>query len=184
MENAYIGVKFRTMFLGSRFGDVDSKKRIAEISKIMSKKGLVEKKVGNISERTNEGMVITPSGYDLGSLGEDEVVLVVGYLEKPRIVEVRGKKKPSSESIMHWMIYQEFPKVNAVVHVHPKVLDDKRMPETSKEFPYGTVELAEEVVKTLKKSRKRVVILKNHGVVCVGKSLDDCKKLLFKKLKL
>lgn len=184
MDEEYTDVKFKTMFLGSRFDEADSRKRIIEISKILSEKGLVKNNVGNISERVKSGMVITPSGYDLGSLKEEYVALVVGYLEKPRIVKVIGKRQPSSESVMHWLIYREFPKVNAVVHVHPKVLDDKKIPKTSNELPYGTVELAKEVVKTLKKSKRRVIVLKNHGVVCIGKSLEDCKKVTFKRMKL
>ncbi|MBN2518855.1 MAG: class II aldolase/adducin family protein [Candidatus Altiarchaeota archaeon] len=183
MGERYAGVKFKTMFVGSRGNKGESGKRIIQISKVLAEKGLVEQKVGNVSERVESGMLITPTGQDLGSLTEEDLVKVVDYLEEANIMKVFGRKQPSSESIMHWMIYKGFQKVNAVVHVHPKDLGGKKIPETEREQPYGTPELAKEAVKAFKENkRSKIIVLKNHGIVCIGKDLEECKKMLFKKL--
>jgi L-fuculose-phosphate aldolase len=95
------------------------------------------------------------------------------------IVRTVGKTPPSSEARLHWLVYQEFPKTNAIVHFHDsRLLASGRFPETSREHPYGTLELARDVVKTLQK--RKFIILKNHGALAVGRDMKACHALVEK----
>ena len=71
------------------------------------------------------------------------------------------------------MIYETFPEVGAIVHVHAWMED---IPCTRQNYPCGTVELAEEVVGIIKQTpnpARAVVGLKNHGLTITGYSLED-----------
>jgi L-fuculose-phosphate aldolase len=177
----HTGTKFKTMFLGTGFGYEDARKEVVMVCKRLAEEGLAPNRVGNVSRRVKEGMVITPTGADLGSVLGKDLVLVTDVEESLSLVKVRGFKEPSSEAMMHWFVYKNF-KVGAVIHVHDDVLlGHKKFVETEKEYPYGTPELAHEVVKALKK--KRFVVLKNHGVLAAGKDLKACHAMIGKAVK-
>ncbi len=78
----------------------------------MGPSGLSTGTSGNVSSRSGEGMLITPSGVPYAKLTPD------------MIVEVRedgtfdGDIRPSSEWRMHLDIYQARPEAGAVVHTH------------------------------------------------------------------
>ena len=135
---------------------------------------------GNVSIRVDDTVYITPTGAILGSLREEDI----------SIVDIEGniiKGKPSSELKMHLGIYRNRKDINSVIHTHSlyttalSVLDreiELITPE-SKVFikkigyvPYleaGSEELAKEV----SKREEDVIILKNHGVVCLGRDLRE-----------
>lgn len=68
---------------------------------------------GNYSHRLDDGSIaITVSGTHKGRIGADDVMRIDG----------RGQpldgKKPSAETLLHTLLYQMFPSVNAVLHTH------------------------------------------------------------------
>lgn len=168
-------------------------RKMIEVSSYLYNKGLVPGKSGNISIRYKkdefERIAVTPSGLSLKSLGEKEIV----------IVDMNGNpiygsdKKPTSELIMHLNIYNISENVGAVVHTHSPIATGFAFanekierfegfgPITDQYIPFveyytpGSIELAEAVSKGLKNND--VVILKGHGVVAVGKNLDDATLL-------
>jgi methylthioribulose-1-phosphate dehydratase len=76
-------------------------------------RGLAPATSGNYSVRVDERrIVVTVSGRHKGRLTADDVMLVDdkgGALEN---------KKPSAETGLHTLVYELFPQVNAVLHVH------------------------------------------------------------------
>ena len=180
MAETYIGVKFRTLFEGIEAGHKKERKKIVtELSKL-NEKGLLDKNNGNVSVRVKKGLIITPTGTDMSSIKEEDPVLVTGINEEAKLVYTKGRNQPSSEAIMHWLIYQEFPNTNAIVHFHdPELLKHhKKFTETKTHYDYGTIELAHEVLKTLKK--KKFIIIKEHGAIAIGKNLTVCHSLISK----
>lgn len=165
------------------------KKNIAEIietSREIYEKGLVSGKSGNISARlkngTNDIVAITPTLKSLSELDEEDIVLV----------DLKGnvltKGKPSSEVNMHLEIYKKRPDVNAIVHTHSPyatgfahsskkikryegfgAIKKTFLDEIDYEKP-GSDELAKKAGEGI--GQEDVLILKNHGVVCVS----DCLK--------
>lgn len=182
----YVGRKFGTEFIGGdfRLGEEIAREFLG-VCRILSSHGLAPGAVGNVSVRTAEGMLIKAGGRSLGYLTVDDIVLVVEYNPGTNTVGVRGRLEPSSETPMHWLIYSNFPRVNAVVHAHdplvsgkPGLVERLGVETTAVEIPYGTRELAGEVIRGLKRSD--YVFIRNHGSVSVGGNLRDAIDLMLK----
>lgn len=108
-----------------------------------------------------------------------DVMLVTGY-DEPRgeiLVSVPPehcrKARVSVDAVEHELIYRTFPAVGAIVHVHAWMED---IPCTRQNYPCGTRDLAEEVVRLLAETprpERAVLGLKNHGLTITGPSLHD-----------
>jgi len=178
MPEEYVGRKFRTEFVSSSVPNGALVDEILEASHRLNGRGLTPANGGNLSVRTKEGMLITVGGKNKGELVVGDVVEVVGFDAARLVARVRGRQEPSSETPMHWLIYRRYPKVNAVVHAHDyTVVGDHakarrlNLKFTEREHPYGTLEQAREVVSAL--SGSDYVVILNHGVVSVGRNLEE-----------
>ena len=170
------------------------KKHINEIINVSNEiynKGLVSGKAGNISKRikgsTGDIIAITPTLKSLSDLKEEDIVLV------DMDGNILTKGKPSSEVDMHLEIYKKRSDINAIVHTHSTYATGfafsskkiKRLEGFGEiKNPYlpsieyykpGTIELAKNASKSIE--NEDVLILKNHGVICVGKNLKEAKLL-------
>lgn len=164
--------------------DVLDQDEIDHLFRLFQVKGL---SYGNLSAREHVPELgtctfwMTARGVNkaaLAGIGRD-VLLVTGYDEDEgsMLVSVPPAHEPTArvsvDAIEHYLIYRAFPEVGAIVHVHAW-LDD--VPSTRQNFPCGTVELAEEVVRLLAEQphpERTAVGLKNHGLTITGPSLED-----------
>ncbi len=141
-------------------------------------------KTGNISHRFKDGMLITPSAKDYKKIKSKEIV----YITKNG--KFIGKNKPSIEWRFHLQIYKKIPHVNSIIHNHPiygtgfALLQKKIVAYhyliglfggvdvrcSSFHLP-GSQELANAIVKSLR--NRKVALIANHGVVSIGKNLND-----------
>ena len=170
------------------------KKNVKEIIKVgnnIFNKGLVSGKSGNISKRIKSAngdiVAITPTLKSLVDLKQDDIVLV--DLDGNLLT----KGKPSSEVNMHLEIYKKRPDVNGIVHTHSPyatgfAFSNKKMkrlegfgeiknqflPEIEYEKP-GTAKLAIKACENIGDSD--VLVLKNHGVICVSENLKEAESL-------
>lgn len=166
------------------------KKNIAEIISVSNEiynKGLVSGKAGNISARFGDVVAITPTLKSLFQLNEEDIVLV------NMDGEVLTKGNPSSEVNMHLEIYKKRSDVKAIVHTHSPyatgfAFSDKNLKRLEGfgeiKNPYlsfieykkpGTNELAKSACEGL--GDEDVLILKNHGVICVSDNLKEAMLL-------
>nr|WP_294998388.1 class II aldolase/adducin family protein [uncultured Methanobrevibacter sp.] len=166
------------------------KKNVSEIIDVSNEiydKGLVSGKSGNISARFGNVVAITPTLKSLSQLNEEDIVLV----------DFKGnvltKGNPSSEVNMHLEIYKKRPDVNAIVHTHSPyatgfAFSNKKLKRLEGfgpiNNPYlsfieyekpGSDELAKNASEGL--GQEDVLILKNHGVICVGDCLKEAMLL-------
>jgi len=183
MAEEYVGRKFKTAFIERKPLDYPQAGEMISASRKLAEIGFLKGIPGNFSVRTEKGFVITAGGVDKEKLSKQDLVEVLDYDRKTNTVNIIGIKEPSSEARMHWMIYKHFFGVNGMVHVHDSVIlknpEKARMQGivfTEKEFPYGTVELAEQAVKALKKSS--YIVLLNHGPVAIGGTLQEAINLV------
>jgi L-fuculose-phosphate aldolase len=142
--------------------------------KLIGKNGLSVGSGGNLSIKVPGGMLVTSTGSALDNLHADEIIFVAEANREN--VYFFGLKDPSSESINHWTIYEEMPDVKAIAHVNVGPKEDKNIPTTLEEIPYGTIELGLNIMPLLKKTN--VAFLKDHGVVTIGQSLLEATTLL------
>lgn len=167
------------------------KQTIIDVGHQIVQSGLVAGTWGNISawDSTRKGFWITPSGMDYLSLKEEDLVLLD---EENQVIE--GKRKPSSEFLLHSEIYRNRPDIQGIVHTHsvfatahavsrvplPGLVEDLVMivggeVEVAEYHLPGSKELAQASVKAL--NEKNAVFLANHGLVGVGRSLEEALKV-------
>lgn len=166
------------------------KKNIAEIISVSNEiydKGLVSGKAGNISARYGDFVAITPTLKSLSNLDEKDIVLV------DMDGNVLTKGKPSSEVNMHLEIYKKRSDVKAIVHTHSPYatgfafsnkklkrlegfgkIKNQYLAEIEYEKP-GSDELAKSASEGI--GGEDVLILKNHGVICVSDELKEAMLL-------
>ncbi|MBT7902929.1 hypothetical protein HN587_03625 [Candidatus Woesearchaeota archaeon] len=126
---------------------------------------------GNISVSCGGGFLITAKKADKTNLGQNDLVYVTDVDVNCNLEIYQGKKEPSSESLMHYLIYLGRPDVGAIIHTHDvNLLSMQNIPSTKVAYPCGTMELATEAIKFL--GEGVVVNLLNHGQIIVGKDLN------------
>ena len=162
------------------------KEQICEIGRRVYNKGFAAANDGNISIRVGENEVLcSPTMICKGFMTPDDICAV--DLEGNQIA---GKKKRTSEILLHLTIMKERPDVKAVVHCHPPhatafavarepipqcVLPEVEVfmgevPMAPYETPGGQA-FADTVLPFLKATN--TLILTNHGTVTFGKDLQD-----------
>lgn len=132
---------------------------------------------GNQSYRSGENsLIITKSGMipEMDMMPEN-YVLIEAFDKQSGTFYSKGVSNPSSESLLHYSIYKEFPDVGAIMHGHSRLIEqyatDLAIPVTRTFQPYGTAALAESAVDLLK-SGTGFILLKDHGFVATGRDID------------
>jgi L-fuculose-phosphate aldolase len=163
------------------------KRKVAETAKDIFDAGLVTSTWGNVSARAPElkKIAITPSGLCKGLLKPNDMV-IIDTTGKP----LEGKKKPSSETPMHLIIYDKRSEVNAIIHTHSPfatsfAVAGLEIPVVNEELAAvvgGSVHVARYALSGTEKlgnfayealGDRNAVLLKNHGVVAAGPTLED-----------
>ncbi len=166
------------------------KEQVCKLHLELPKNDLVKWTGGNVSARDPETglVVIKPSGVLYEDLRPEDHVIV--DLEG-KIVE--GSLKPSSDTASHLYIYRNRPDLNGIVHTHSPyatafaavgkpipvyltaIADEFGGPIPCAGFALiGGEEIGKQVVEHIGDSA--AVLLKNHGVFTVGKSVRDAVK--------
>src|SRR5438067_10723401 len=120
-----------------------------------------------------------------------DCVRVVDYDFKKSWVRYEGAAIPSSESLTHAAIYESELSTTAVIHCHDSVLWRTlldRAPTTSKRVPYGTCEMAREIIRLFKETdvrSRKIFVMAGHegGIVTFGKDLEKAFAVLLRQRK-
>jgi ribulose-5-phosphate 4-epimerase/fuculose-1-phosphate aldolase len=185
----YKGTKFKTLYIQREIPYHPGISQLKKWGKKFSELGFVPQYVdgsksgkkgsaGNLSFRNHDEYIITASYSDLGNLLDEDFVAVLKVDIEKRIVWAKGIKEPSSEAMLHWLIYQKREDIGAIFHAHAKVFLDYYylldLCSTKQYAPYGSIDLAKEVCGVLDK--KDFIIMKNHGFLSLGKTIDQAGK--------
>ncbi len=162
------------------------REEMCEIGRRVYNKGFAAANDGNISFRLSEDRVLcTPTRVSKGFMKPDDLCVV--DMEGK---QVSGKRKRSSEILLHLSIMNTRPDVRSCVHCHPPhatafAVAHEPIPKcTMPEFevflgevaisPYetpGTQAFADTVVPYIKDTD--VILLANHGTITAGSDLMD-----------
>ena len=162
------------------------KQQIIDAALKMDKYQLISLSGGNVSQRMNKDhILVTPSGMIYEDMVADDVLVVDN---QGNVVE--GNRKASVDTIALCYIYHHMPKVNAVIHTHQPYAtglglvydqidcDLTTLANTTKGHvhvaPYSSaasIDMGIAVVDYIGDSL--AVVLKNHGVVAIGKNLTE-----------
>ena len=150
---------------------------------------LVQGTWGNIAVRCGDKhMLVTPTALDYIMLQPTQMAVV--NLEDG---EWEGSNKPTSERKMHAALLNAHADVNATIHTHPfygcvlaAMGKDLPVPEQYRDVLGDTVPCAKAALPGTKKLVKNVTsaigdskacFLGNHGVIVMGKDLEDAFKI-------
>jgi L-fuculose-phosphate aldolase len=169
----------------------DSRQAIVDAVRFLEENGLNHGSAGNVSVRTGDGALITPTG------GRSSWLKPEGVIDISLDGDVRGEGKPSSEWRFHTQILKTRPEANAVVHTHADscvALSCLRKPipafhymiasfggsviPCSRYEPFGSNRLAEAALEAL--DGHFACLLANHGMIVMGKNLQHALDLAVK----
>ncbi len=175
MSEGYTGVRFETVFVGQRAPTNKCLNELIFWCKKFSELGIAPLhetgSYGNLSARTEKGFIITGAGTDLGNMSEKGFVEVLSVSPK---INAIGLVEPSSESVLHHALYSARSDINAIFHGHDTLImkhaEKLGIPVTEKEEAYGTQELMEQAKKLCVHD---YFILKNHGIISLGKTMKE-----------
>lgn len=167
--------RLRTFFVGTETSRNPLLPRLQNLGQQLVAEEMTDG-TGVLSARYGRRVLITTGGAMLGSLKDTDFVEIMDYDPQRNHAKVLGKAEPSPDAGIHWLIYQNREEIGAIVHVHdPLVMEvneaTNMFPENREAKPIGSVELAVEALKLLRKSP--YVVLRGHGCIAVGKTLDE-----------
>ena len=153
---------------------------------------------GNVSKRTDDGLIVKASGADLKTMSDQDTVPCNLDGEQTGVFE----RKPSIEVCFHAWFMRTFPEVNYVAHTHPvetnKILcsHDIHTFSTTRLFPdqivrngarscvvpYATpgIPLMQEIERSVYHHMDhegyfpKLILLQNHGIIVASSSTKDC----------
>lgn len=151
-------------------------------------RGLTPGRTGNLSVRTDDLIMITPTNTCLGRLNAQR--LAVASLDGEHL----DGDRPSKELALHLAFYRRHPTCTAVAHLHstsavavsclPDLDCDDVLPAITPYFvmrvgrlvladyaPPGSAELEERVSRA--SDRSRAVLMRNHGSLAAAPSLES-----------
>jgi L-fuculose-phosphate aldolase len=161
------------------------KQDICEIGRRIYNKGFAAANDGNITVRVGENEILcTPTMHSKGFLKPDDIC-TIDMTGK----QIAGRKKRSSEALLHLEIYRQRPEIKSVVHCHPPhatafavarepipqcILPEVEVflgdvPITKYETPGG-----QDFANTIRPfvDRTNIIILANHGTVSYGEDVE------------
>ena len=168
--------------------ETKARDEITLLAKSLFDRGLTFGSSGNISQRIDDGWLMTPTGSTMGNLDPVQISKLDNKGD-----HLSGDK-PTKESFLHMAMYCERPETGAVVHLHSThsvavscladvdienvlppitayyVMKIGKLPLIPY-FPPGDINLVKAVQEMA--GKHHAVLLANHGPVVAGKSLHD-----------
>jgi L-fuculose-phosphate aldolase len=166
----------------------NEREQLLKIAQKLIETGLNKGTAGNASVRCENGFLVTPSGMEVEDMTSSSMVKMQfdGSYELDKI--------PSSEWRFHRDILQSRADINAVIHTHSMFATTlaclhKDIPpfhymiavvggDTIRCAPYalfGSQALSDNALAAL--TDRKACLLANHGMICLGKDLDDALAL-------
>jgi len=170
-----------------RISEFKLKEQMCDVGRRIWLKGFCAGNEGNHSYRIGpDRFLCTPTGISKGNLRPDDLCVVDGEGK-----QISGKRKRTSEMMMHLVIYKARPDVKCVIHSHPPhatafAVAGVELPtcihpeaevflgavKTAKYVTPGDNRLGESLLPYIKDAN--TIVLQNHGVVCFDTDLEQC----------
>jgi L-ribulose-5-phosphate 4-epimerase len=168
--------------------DTRARNDLIHTAQQLTKLGLNKGTAGNVSVRSRDGFLITPSGMQAERLAPADIV----YMDFDGLVD--GRRAPSSEWRFHFDILRDRPETDAIIHTHaPYCTTLAVMGLSIPAFHYmvavaggtdircapyatfGTPELSKAAVSAME--NRKACLLAQHGMIVAGRTLEGTLKL-------
>ncbi len=165
----------------------DHRQRVVDLCVELSRRGYLAATGGNVALRIDSRcFAITPSATDYLAMRADDVCV----MHLPELVQIAGHRAPSVETDLHARLLRRRPDVQCSIHTHQPVasawallgeeldVDEPGARQSIGErvpligyMPSGTSLLAGLVEHALQPGIN-AYLMRNHGVLCCGTSVD------------
>ncbi|MBR71903.1 MAG: class II aldolase [Rhodospirillaceae bacterium] len=169
---------------------IQNSRSIVDAAKFLGNNNINGPKSGNISVRKGLGFLITPSGIDYESITAKEILNLDQKGNVTKLTDIQ----PSSEWRIHRDVYIARPEINAIVHTHSVkatalsclgieipsfhymvAIAGGNNVRCARYATFGTQRLSKYALKALE--NRYACLLSNHGVIALGKSLENAVDL-------
>lgn len=132
---------------------------------------------GNLSVKKDNRIYITGRNVHKGTLTEDTICILdnIEYVNGKTLyanIPYHGKIKPSIDSAIHDLIYNNHP-VQSILHLHTNKIFNTNM--TVDSYVCGSKEEADAILQEIE-GENVFVQMKKHGVIIGDDNLDNCYK--------
>lgn len=168
----------------NRDAELELRQSIIDACREMAAQGINQGTSGNISVRTDEGLLLTPSGLPYDRMKPEDIVA----MKWDGSWTASAGHVPSTEWRFHLDILKSKQEVGAVVHAHPIfctiiAIMNRSIPAIhymiaaagGNDIPcapyaqYGTAELSQAALNALR--FRRACLLAHHGLIAIGPNL-------------
>lgn len=150
--------------------------------KICKELYLCPNRAGCIAKKVEDGVLISSTGSCVGSLENEDMVVIKKYDENTSSITYCGCKPPSSESKIIYQILKEKPVGTCILHCHCQRITyspKSKYFTTSRYFINDDDDRVQEVEKII--NQYGLVNLYLHGQICCGNSFENIIGVILKK---
>ncbi|WP_456745222.1 class II aldolase/adducin family protein [Bradyrhizobium sp. USDA 4354] len=167
-----------------REAELELRQSVVDACREMAAQGINQGTSGNISVRTDDGILLTPSGLPYDRMKPEDIVA----MKWDGMWTASAGNVPSTEWRFHLDILKSKQEVGAVVHAHPVfctiiAIMNRSIPAIhymiaaagGNDIPcapyaqYGTAELSQAALNALR--YRRACLLAHHGLIAIGPNL-------------
>ena len=186
-EEGYSGVPVNWVKdVGEPSLDENNVSKLIECGQIFSGLSWAQGTSGNLSFKSEGGIGVTATRTKLGELVKEDIVEVINIHyqnENPTVIyKSFGDKKPTSEVLAHWEVYEGMGNIRTILHGHDNLttrmarIISNHSPDlagrTVSEPLQGTKEFAYDL-RDIAKPGRRYLISKGHGFFSLGEDFDE-----------
>ena len=168
-------VNFQTIFVSKEHSNCPLISNIVRLGKKLKDLDILDQFTSVIfSIKYGKRILINSNYTDLGKIKRENFLEIVDYNPINRILLAIGLGELLIETPVHWIIHHARKDVNVIVQINDERLIKKivkKYPITKQEQPSGTLDLAKELLKTLRSAD--TIIIKNKGILFVGNNLKE-----------
>lgn len=180
-------IPFQTFFVSRELSNCPLTTDIIKFGKKVDEFGILKDGECNISLTFGKRLLINAKKENIENLKNQDIIEIVDYDPIKNVILIIGKKSPSIETPIHWIIQKARQDVNAILQITSKNLYDhliNDLPITEKKVPKGAIEQVKEILKALRASKN--ILIRNEGVLFAGfnlKEIEDSLSIIFEDFK-
>ena len=181
IEKNLANISFQTFFVSREMSNCPQISEIIRFCKKLDGLKILKDAEGTISISYGKRILVNGRDVDLSNIQQEAIVEIVDYDPVKNIVLAMGKKEPCIDTSVHWLIQKARHDIHAVFLLNSKKIFkklSKDLPVTENEAPSGTIEMAKEVLKTLREGKN--ILIKNKGALFVGFNLKEIEDSVLK----
>lgn len=175
-------INFQTFFVSREQSNCPLITDIARLGKKLKDLDILENvTLAIVSMGYGKRILINCNYADLTKIKRENLLEIVDYDPVKKVLLVIGPGEPLIETPVHWMIHHARDDVNAIVQINNEELAEKlakKYHTTEKEKPSGTLDLAKEILKTLRTGKN--IVIKNKGILFIGSNVKEVESAVLK----